>query len=60
MKNKHLTLQDRQNIELMLNSKKTFTEIAHSLGKDKSTISKEVRAHVEYIRVGAIGVGYNS
>ena len=44
----------------MLNSKKTFTEIAHSLGKDKSTISKEVRAHVEYIRVGAIGVGYNS
>ena len=60
MKNKHLTLQDRQNIELMLNSKKTFTEIAHCLGKDKCTISKEVRAHVEFIRVGAIGVGYNS
>ena len=57
---KHLTLQDRQNIELMLNAKKDFTEIAQAIGKHKSTISREVRAHVVYIRVGAKGVGYNS
>ena len=44
----------------MLNAKKSFTEIAQSLGKDKSTISKEIRAHVEYIRTGAIGVAYNA
>ena len=60
MKNKHLTLQDRQNIELMLNNKKTFTEIAQVLEKDKSTISKEVRAHVAYFRVGGQGKNYNN
>ena len=27
---KHLTLQDRQNIELMLNAKKDFTQIAQA------------------------------
>ena len=43
---KHLTLQDRQNIELMLNAKKDFTEIAQAIGKHKSTISREIRAHV--------------
>ena len=60
MKNKHLTLQDRQNIELMLNNRKTFTEIAFALEKDKCTISKEVRKHVEYFRVGAQGYNYNN
>ena len=60
MKNKHLTLQDRQSIEQMLNAKKTFTEIARTLEKDKCTISKEVRAHVEYFRVGGNGFNYNS
>ncbi|WP_406547380.1 IS30 family transposase [Succinimonas sp.] len=57
---KHLTLQDRQTIELMLNAKKDFTEIARAIGKYKGTISREVRTHAEYIRVGAIGVGYNA
>ena len=60
MKNKHLTLQDRQSIEQMLNAKKTFAEIARTLEKDKCTISKEVRAHVEFIRIGAKGVAYNN
>ena len=57
---KHLTLQDRQNIELMLNAKKDFTEIAQAIGKHKSTISREIKAHVAYIRIGAKGVAYNN
>lgn len=56
---KHLTLQDRQSIELMLNAKKNFTEIARAIGKHKSTVSREIQAHVASIRVGAIGVGFN-
>lgn len=45
MEKKHLTLQDRQNIEQMLNAWKSFTEIALALDKNKSTISREVRGH---------------
>ena len=60
MKYKHLTLQDRHRIELLLNEKKTFSEIARILEKDKCTISKEVRAHVKYFKVGGQGVNYNS
>ena len=60
MKNKHLTLQNRRSIEQMLNEKKTFTEIARILEKDKCTISKEIRAHVKYFRVGGQGINYNS
>lgn len=56
MKNKHLTLQDRQSIEQMLNAKKSFAEIARTLEKDKCTISKEVRAHTENFRVGGQGL----
>ena len=57
---KHLTLQDRQNIELMLNARKSFTEIAQAIGKHKSTVSREIQAHVAWIRIGAKGVGYNN
>ncbi len=57
---KHLTLQDRQNTELMLNSKKSFSEIAEFIGKHKSTVSREVKAHIAYIRVGGQGVNYNN
>ncbi len=60
MKNKHLTLQDRQSIEQMLNAKKSFAEIARTLEKDKCTISKEVRAHTENFRVGGQGLNYNN
>jgi len=60
MEKKNLTLQDRQRIEQMLNARKNFTEIALVLGKNKSTVSREVRAHSFLVRVGAIGVGYNA
>lgn len=45
-KGKHLTLDDRQAIQLGLNEGLSFKEIAQSIGKDPSTVSKEVRNHI--------------
>ena len=42
---KHLTLQDRYTIEEGLNHGYTLTRIAEEVGKDKTTISKEIRKH---------------
>lgn len=44
-KNKHLTLDDRLIIQQGLNAGYSFKNIATTLGKDPSTISKEVRNH---------------
>ncbi|HFU4499330.1 TPA: helix-turn-helix domain-containing protein, partial [Streptococcus suis] len=43
MKNKHLTLSDRNDIQIGIEQLKTFSAIAAKLGKDPSTISIEVR-----------------
>ncbi|WP_277295057.1 helix-turn-helix domain-containing protein, partial [Streptococcus hyointestinalis] len=43
MKNKHLTLSDRNDIQIGIEQLKTFSAIAVKPGKDPSTISKEVR-----------------
>lgn len=45
-KNKHLTLDDRLKIQIMLNEGNTFKDIAEAIEKDPSTISKEVRKHI--------------
>lgn len=42
---KHLTLSQRIQIEKGLNDSCSFAKIARGLGKDPSTISKEVRKH---------------
>lgn len=42
---KHLTLEQRNYIEQALNQNMTFKEISKFLGKDNSTISKEVKKH---------------
>ncbi len=47
---KHLTLSDRTYIEQELQQGSTFTSIAKTLGKDPSTISKEVKRHREYVK----------
>ena len=45
-KRKHLTLADRIQIERGLDSNKNFTEIGKEIGKDPTTVSKEVRKHI--------------
>ena len=44
-KNSHLSLSMRSEIEIMLNKKISFNKIAKSLGKDSTTISKEIKKH---------------
>lgn len=44
-KYKHLSFEDRCVIEEYLNYGYNFTQIAHRLGKDRTTISNEVRKH---------------
>lgn len=46
-KNKHLTLKDREDIMSGLSSGCSFKHIAARLGKDQTTISKEVKKHFE-------------
>jgi Transposase and inactivated derivatives, IS30 family len=49
-KNAHLTLDERVTIEVSLREGASFTEIGRSLGKDPSTISKEVKNHSQTVR----------
>ena len=60
MKQKHLTEIDRAKIELMLNQKSKFAAIARELGKNPTTISKEVRLHRKEQKVGAPGKSFNN
>ena len=53
---KHLTLQDRYDIEEGLNKGFTLTSIAKKLGKNVTTISKEIRKH----RIGDEGLYLHS
>lgn len=46
MKYKHLTEEERQKIYEGLNFAKTFKEIGKWIGKDPSTVSKEVKKHL--------------
>lgn len=45
-KHKHLTYDDRKEIEEGLRDNKTFREIAVIIGKDPTTVSKEVKKHI--------------
>ncbi len=49
-KNAHLVLDERATIEIRLRERVSFTEIGKELGKDPSTISKEVRLHSQIVR----------
>ena len=46
-KHKHLSREDRLTIQDGLYRGKTFKEIGEKLGKDPSTVAKEVRAHTQ-------------
>ena len=49
-KNAHLILDDRTTIEIRLRERASFTEIGNELGKDPSTISKEIKKHSQIVR----------
>lgn len=57
---KHLNLSERKDIEILLRESKSFKEIGRQLGKDCTTISKEVRYHFIERKSGAWGQAYNA
>ncbi|MBR2755580.1 MAG: IS30 family transposase [Lachnospiraceae bacterium] len=60
MVREHLTLESRQLIEHMLNEKHSLSEIAAALMKNRSTIGREVKAHITIRRTGGRGFCYNN
>ena len=46
---KHLTYDERLQIQKALTLKCSFIEIASKVGKDRTTISREVRAYAKYV-----------
>lgn len=57
---RHLTLDERFTIANMLSQRASFKAIAREIGKDCTTISKEVRNRRIYRNTGAIGKGFNA
>ena len=58
-KQKHLNLESRILIETQLNEQNSFKSIARQLGKDCTTISKEVKSHICFEKVGTYGKSFN-
>lgn len=58
--NKHLTTDNRCTIQTMLNDRASFKTIADALDKDPSTISKEIRSHLVFRKIGGVNLHYNA
>ncbi|MBO4782787.1 MAG: IS30 family transposase [Lachnospiraceae bacterium] len=57
---KHLLLEQRITIQEMLSKRCSFTEIGRTLDKDPSTISKEIRNHLVFLRSGYRHIKFNA
>lgn len=55
MKNKHLSLDDRLEIEKCLKENLSFKQIGKIIEKDCTTVSKEIKNHIIYKNSGAVG-----
>lgn len=58
-KNKHLSIEERSIIKSMLDQSASFKAIARQLGRDCTTISKEVRSHLIFKKSGCFGHPFN-
>lgn len=58
-KNKHLSIAERSTIKSMLDQSASFRSIARTLGRDCTTISKEVRSHLIFRKTGCFGHSFN-
>lgn len=55
MKNKHLSFDDRLEIERGLKDNLSFKQIGKNIGKDCTTVSKEIKNHIIFKDTGAVG-----
>lgn len=58
-KYKHLNLNERVKIQNMLENGNSFKAIGRELNRDCSTISKEVRNHIMFVKKGVRGKPFN-
>ncbi|MDR2523570.1 MAG: helix-turn-helix domain-containing protein [Synergistaceae bacterium] len=56
---KHFSLEERTTLQNELNSGKSFKAIAEQPGKTPSSISREVRRHIEQKKSGGYGRHFN-
>jgi len=56
---KHFSLEERITIQNELNSRKSFKAISEQLGKAPSSISREIRRHIEQRGTGSYGRQFN-
>lgn len=59
-KHKHLSLENRFTIANLLDKAFSFKAIGIELDKDCTTVSKEIRAHLTYEKIGAMGRAFNA
>ena len=52
---RHLTLEQREMVKAFHAQGKTITEIAEEIGKDKSTISRDLRRKITFFRFVSSG-----
>jgi hypothetical protein len=58
-KNRHLLQEERNIIEQRLIKKASFKSIGRELGKDPTTIAKEIRNHLHFKKTGCYGKPFN-
>ena len=58
-KHSHLSFDERQTIKNRLDKKESFKSIARELGRDCTTISKEVKNHITFKKTGSWGHNFN-
>lgn len=58
-KYKHLSLDERYTIKHLLDTGASFKQIARQLGRDCTTISKEIRNHLISQKTGCFGKSFN-
>ena len=55
----HLTLEERQTIELSLNVSESLNAIAGKINKNRSTVSREIQKHIVTDHTGSYGRPFN-
>ena len=56
---KHLTEEERYQIQHGLDDMKSFKQISKEIGRDCTTVSKEIRSRREFRKTGALGNAFN-
>lgn len=60
MNSKHLTLDDRIKISQMLSEHESFKSIAATIGKNCTSVSREIKNHMVFQKTGGYGRSYNA